>query len=287
MAVVVDGFTIQNGAAANGGGLNITANTTINNCIIKANKASGRASAIYATNATIKNTQIVDNTYLNGQYYTVQLKHSVMDSCVVKDNKSYYNSGICAENSSKVTNCVIEGNSSYYNYAGSYFNAAEVNNCKFVNTNGTGSSVELRNASVMRECLFEGNTNVNTHIIDAADENVLVEDCKIRNNTSTSSSLIHLSYSKINRCQITGNTVSSNVITAYNSNARISNCLICDNICNSDYRTVYMYSGVSMINSTVARNVTKNANVIYMYNSTLKNSIIVGNTTNANYSNIL
>ncbi len=287
MAVVVDGFTIQNGTAAEGGGVNITANTTINNCIIKNNKASENGSAIYATSATIKNCQIVENTYTNRLYYTVRLNKCVMDSCVVKDNKSYYNSGICAENSSKVTNCVIEGNSSYYNYAGSYFNAAEVNNCKFVNTNGTGSSVELRNASVMRGCLFEGNTNVNTHIIDAADENVLVEDCKIRNNTSTSSSLIHLSYSKINRCQITGNTVSSNVFTAYNSNARISNCLICDNTCNSDYRTVYMNSGVSMINCTVARNVTKNANVIYMYNSTLKNSIIVGNTTNSNYSNIL
>ncbi|MDD5996405.1 MAG: DUF1565 domain-containing protein, partial [Bacteroidales bacterium] len=39
MAVVIDGFTIQNGKAADGGGMNINTNTTVNNCIIKANKA--------------------------------------------------------------------------------------------------------------------------------------------------------------------------------------------------------------------------------------------------------
>ena len=288
MSVVIDGFTIQNGKAAEGGGLNINTNTTVNNCIIKANQASSRASAIYATNATIKNTLIVDNTYMSGLYYTVQLKHSVMDSCVVKNNKSYYYSVISAEDRSKVTNCEISGNSSDRNYEGSYFNASEVSNCRFVNTDGTGSSVDLRNASVMRGCLFERNTNVNTHIIDATDDNVLVEDCKILNNTSNnSSSLVYLSSSKFNRCQITGNTLPSNMLVAYNSKTRISNCLICDNTCSSDYRTVYISGGVSMINSTVVRNVTKNPNVIYMYNSTLKNSIIVGNKTAANYSNIL
>ena len=287
MAVVVDGFTIQNGTAAEGGGVNITANTTINNCIIKNNKASENGSAIYATSATIKNCQIVENTYTNRLYYTVRLNKCMMDSCVLRNNKTYYNSVIYAESNSNVTNCEIEGNSSYNNNIGSYFNSSKISNCKFVKTTGAGAGVELRNASVMRDCQFEGNTNVNNQIIYAADDNVLIEDCKIRNNTSTRNSFIYLSNSKINRCQITDNTVSSNVIESYNSKAKISNCLICDNTCPESYRTIYIYGGVSMINCTVARNVTKNANVIYMYNSTLKNSIIVGNTTNSNYSNIL
>ncbi|MEE1176512.1 MAG: right-handed parallel beta-helix repeat-containing protein, partial [Paludibacteraceae bacterium] len=241
MAVVVDGFTIQNGTAAEGGGVNITANTTINNCIIKNNKASENGSAIYATSATIKNCQIVENTYTNRLYYTVRLNKCMMDSCVLRNNKTYYNSVIYAESNSNVTNCEIEGNSSYNNNIGSYFNSSKISNCKFVKTSGAGAGVELRNASVIRDCQFEGNTNVNNQIIYAVDDNVLIEDCKIRNNTSTRNSFIYLSNSKINRCQITDNTVSSNVIESYNSKAKISNCLICDNTCPESYRTIYIY----------------------------------------------
>ena len=164
-SVVVDGFTIQNGSAANGGGVNITANTTINNCIIKANSASNYGSAIYATGAVVKNCQIFGNTNSDRVYYTVRLNNCVMDSCVVKDNKTYYNAAILAENKTKVTNSVLEGNNSVYlYYSGSSFNNSELSNCKFVNTSGPGACVYLQ-SSVMKNCLFDGNTNVNEYLV--------------------------------------------------------------------------------------------------------------------------
>ena len=89
MAVVVDGFTIQNGSASEGGGVNVSSYVTIDNCIIRNNLASSRGSAIYARNATIKNSQIVDNTYSTSLSYVVWLSGCVMDGCVLKNNVSY------------------------------------------------------------------------------------------------------------------------------------------------------------------------------------------------------
>ena len=286
MAVVVDGFTIQNGAAANGGGVNIVGNTTINNCIIKNNKASENGSAIYATSAVIKNCQIVGNTYTNRLYYTVRLNKCMMDSCVLRNNKTYYNSVIYAESNSNVTNCEIEGNSSYGNYIGSYFYSSKISNCKFVKTSGAGACVNLQ-ASLMKNCLFEGNTNVNEYLVRVNGDSK-VEECQIVENTTTAS-LIY-SNGKINRCVIKGNKITSYynyILEQYNSSASITNSLICENKNTSSYVPFYISSGSFMINCTIARNEASNANVIAVNGSTLKNSVVVGNKTNSNYSNVL
>ena len=213
-SVVVDGFTIQNGTADNGGGAYLRKNTTVSNCIIRNNKASKYGSAIYASSAVIKNCQIICNAYLNYLYYTVRLSNCVMDSCVVKNNKSYYYGAIYAESNSQISNCEIEGNgSAYYNngYRGSYFNATKINNCKFVNTNGAGACVELANSSVMSRCLFEGNVNVDTHVI-SINGNSLAEDCQILSNKTTSV-VLYLSNGKINRCTLKRNTTSTRILS--------------------------------------------------------------------------
>lgn len=62
-AVVVDGFTIQNGVADYGGGAYLRKNSTINNCILKNNVASNGL-AVHAHNAKIKNSIICDNRSL-------------------------------------------------------------------------------------------------------------------------------------------------------------------------------------------------------------------------------
>lgn len=285
-AVEVNGFTIQNGSAQNGGGVNLLAYTTINNCILKGNKASSYGSAIYAKNATIKNSQIINNAYLSYLHYTVRLDNCVMDSCVVKNNKSYYYSAVCAENNSKVTNCEIAGNSSSYSnsYRGSYFNSAIVSNCKFVNTTAGGASVELQGSTVMTDCLFEGNKNINTNLIYVGSRNVLVENCRILDNT-TNSTLLNFA-GRFNRCTIQGNTSSSR-IAEVGSYSSILNCLICDNVCTSSTEPFYLNDNALMSNCTVVRNETKHGYILSMRNSTLNNSIVVGNKRSANYTGIL
>ncbi len=285
MAVVVDGFTIQNGYMANGGGAYLSTNTTLSNCIVKLNKASDNGSAIYATNATIKNCQILGNTYANSLQYTVRLNNCKMDSCVLKDNRSGYYAAICAENKSKVTNCLFEGNNSYYNYRGSYFNASEVSNCKFVNTKGSGACAELSGSSLMTNCLFEGNSDVNNSVV-YVNGGSRIEDCQIQNNT-TSSNLVYLHEGKANRCIVKENTTSDRIMTMYYASSSISNSLICNNNCTSTYNEPIYNDRGNILNCTVVNNTTKHEKVMYLSNSTLKNSILVGNKRNAIYSTCL
>ncbi|MEE1258974.1 MAG: choice-of-anchor Q domain-containing protein [Paludibacteraceae bacterium] len=284
MAVVVDGFTIQNGKMANGGGAYLSTNTTINNCIIKSNKASENGSAIYATNATIKNCQILGNTYTNSLQYTVRLNNCKMDSCVLKGNRSGYYAAILAENKSTVTNCLFEGNSSYYNYRGSYFNGSEVSNCKFVNTNGSGACVELYGSSLMTNCLFEGNTEVNSSVVNV-NGGSRIEDSQIQNNT-TSSNLVYLHEGKANRCSVKGNTTSDRIMTMYYASSSISNSLICDNNCTNAYNEPVYNDRGNILNCTFVNNTSKHNKFMNMQNATLKNSILVGNQTNTNYSGV-
>ena len=285
-AVVVDGFTIQNGLATNGGGLYINANTTINNCIVKENKAISNASAIYATNATIKNTQIIGNTYLDRLNYTVRLANCQMENCVLKNNRTYFSCAMYAESGSIVTNCVFEGNSSQDNSSrGSYINASSLIGCKFVNTVGSGASLYLQGNSIVRECLFEKNQDINTNIIYDWSETVLVEDCRFVNNTTNT--VLVSSRGKWNRCILRGNTTYGNVLDFTYAGATISNSLICENICTSTSTLVNLYGGASMTNCTVARNSTNAKSIVSITNSSLKNSIVVGNKMDANYSGIL
>lgn len=288
-AVVVDGFTIRNGYSANGGGVNINENTTINNCIITSNKATTKGSAIYATNATIKNTQIIGNDYTNSLSSTVLLSGCVMDSCAVRFNKAYYTGAVNATNS-KVTNCVFEGNTSGRSSSnvarGSYFSNTQVSNCKFVNANGYGASIDLEDGSVMNDCLIEGNTDVGLPIVLVGDSKTLMYDCQILNN-SASASLLSVRYGSVERCVVKGNTTSS-YLTDMASSAIVSNCLFCDNICTlTSYDALMVEGKSSMINCTVVRNKIHSPNVIKVNNSTLKNSILVGNKMEGNYVGIV
>ena len=283
-SVVVDGFVIQNGYADYGGGAYLRKNTTINNCIIKNNKASNYGSAIYATKAMVKNCQIIGNSYTNNLQYTVYLSNCAMDSCVLKGNRTYYYAAIYSDNNSKVSNCLLEGNIASY-YRGSYFISSEIANCKFVNTSGSGSCVYLQGTSVMKNCLFEGNTNVGDYLV-RVDGNSKAEDCQIVGNSMTTS-LVY-SNGKINRCVIKGNnTTYYYILEQYNTSASTSNSLICENKSTSSYVPFYISNGSSMTNCTVVRNVANHANVIAVNGSTLKNTIVVGNKTNAGDSNCL
>ncbi|MBQ0155716.1 MAG: DUF1565 domain-containing protein, partial [Bacteroidales bacterium] len=287
MAVVVDGFTIQNGKAASGAGAYINGNTTISNCIIKANTASSIGSAVYATNATIKKSQIFGNNYTNSLNSTVRLVGSVMDSCVVKNNKAYYNGAVYAEKNSKVSNCEFEGNSCYNNNRGSYFNASEVSGCKFVNSTLSASAIDLQGVSVMSDCLFEKNTNVRTSLVSVG-KDALIKECKILDNTATSE-LLNLNNGKAERCLVKGNNTSSRLVMISSAAASMTNSLICNNV--STYTNdgaVYINNGASMINCTVVSNDTKCSYVVTVNNgSTLKNSIFVDNKKGNRYNGAL
>ena len=287
MAVVVDGFTIQNGYAANGGGVNVSSNVTVNNCILRGNCSSGFGSAIYADNSTVKNCRIVDNIYTGNLYYAVFLNHCVMDNCEVKGNRCRNNGAIRARENSTVTNCLVEGNfSDRGGCRGGVFESSKIENCRFVNADGNGSSVELLSSSEMRGCLIEGIQNATMEVLYVSGGS-LAEDCQILGNTVNYSTLIGSNGGKLNRLLIKGNKSYYNILLIQNQSSLVSNCLIFENAVTSSSDIVSIYDGATMNNCTMARNSTTNRYVVYVNNSNLKNSIIVGNQRDGNYAGIL
>ena len=286
MACVVDGFTIQNGFASNGGGIYINGNVTVNNCILRENKAYNMGSAIYAEKSTIKNSRIVDNSYEGTDLrYTVFLNRCVMDSCAVKNNTCNNVSAVGDDRGSTITNCEFEGNSSTSSHRGFYLADTKISNCKFVNTSGNGSAVELSNSSVMRGCLFKGNKDMSLNLIALSYSQVLVEDCQFIDNSTTSTLLSY--YGKISRCLIKGNTTASHIVHLYYSYSSISNCLIYDNVCTTSDEPIHLYDRAAMRNCTVVRNRVNGGKIVRLNGSILNNSIIVGNTLNGSFDGIL
>lgn len=132
---VIDGFTITNGFAEDGGGIYCYySSPTITNCIIKANSVSGDGGGIYfedsspfITNCTIGGEYEEDGNYaeyLGGGIYCVGISSPLITDCRIANNFANNDAGggIFCDFSScpTITNCIIKGNSVSGDGAGIY-----------------------------------------------------------------------------------------------------------------------------------------------------------------------
>lgn len=112
---VVDGFTITNGNATNGGGLNISGSSpTVKNCVIDGNTASfGGGISLSNSSAALTNLTIVGNTGISGGgglYFSNS--NSAVVHCTIGDNTSANGGGIACQGASPtVTNSILWGDS--------------------------------------------------------------------------------------------------------------------------------------------------------------------------------
>ena len=116
---VIDGFTIRNGKASDGGGIYCSVSSpTITNCTISENTAiSGRGGGIRCSGSspTITNCTISGNiaTYTGGGGIYCSGSSPTIMNCTISGNSSgFWGGGIyCSGSSPMITNCTISGNS--------------------------------------------------------------------------------------------------------------------------------------------------------------------------------
>lgn len=167
---IIDGFTITNGEALEGGGMyNESTSPTIANCIFKDNALSvlsGYGAGIYNDFASplIVNCTFTGNVAASGGgMYNINNSSPVIKDCTFKSNGGYGSGGGMYNESSSpiVTACTfIENDASS---AGAMYNKSSspmVTNCTFLDNTAKGGGGIINDSSspTMTNCVFSGNS---------------------------------------------------------------------------------------------------------------------------------
>jgi len=171
---VLNGFTITNGNASNGGGIYCRGGSpTITNCNFNRNWAVNGA-GIYnqESNPTITNCSFNENEARCGNWgfgggvYNYQ-SNPIIERCIMTNNYAEWGGGIaCNENSSPtIKNCMISGNLTYQDGGGIYCGSSSnpvITNSKIVSNEseeagGAGIACFGGSAPVITNCTVAGN----------------------------------------------------------------------------------------------------------------------------------
>jgi parallel beta-helix repeat protein len=201
---IVDGFTIRNGMAVNGGGIHCYyfSSPTIRNSIISGNSAD-RGGAIYCWSdaaPTISNCVITENyaNYFGGGIRCRGSSPTITDS-TISANSSAWGGGIsCWVGSSpNILNCIISENTAF-TYSGGGIalensSSATIANCTISNnssvTGGGGIYCFYQSSPTLTNCIVAGNSagyhGAGIHCYSYVNANLI--NCTISDNLSTTS----------------------------------------------------------------------------------------------------
>jgi hypothetical protein len=163
---VVDGFTIINGNATNGGGIECySSSPTITDCFIAMNTANSGGGGIYcySSSPTITNCSITGNTALQGGgIHCSNSSSPTIANCFIAANTATDGGGIFTSYSpASITNCFITANTAG-NGSGicCFFSSPTITNCSITaNTAGYGGGIYCGASSpVITNCYIGGNT---------------------------------------------------------------------------------------------------------------------------------
>ncbi|MEE1063734.1 MAG: choice-of-anchor Q domain-containing protein, partial [Paludibacteraceae bacterium] len=255
MAVVVDGFTIQNGYMADGGGAYLLKNTTLNNCIVKNCRAKEKGSAIYSDAAVVTNSIICDNGTINyetNKNAALYFVGGIIDSCIIKNNSAYYTSALQAE-STTIINSLFEDNGNCRDHVIS-LSKSKMSDCKIINNvnnaNSSDQIIYLSSGSTVERCLIDGNDTYYQVLYITG--NSIISNSQITKSKSRTSNLIGL-----------------------NDKSKIINCTVADNISNN--QTVSCSSNTQILNSIIVGNKrSNNSESVSVNGATIKYSMIEG-----------
>ena len=255
MAVVVDGFTIQNGYMSDGGGAYLQKNTTLNNCIVKNCRAKEKGSAVYSNGSAVTNSIICGNGAINydtNKNAALYFVGGIIDSCIVKNNSAYYTSALQAE-STTISNSLFEGNGNGTDYIIT-LSKSRMYDCKMINnvnkSNSSDQVVYLSSGSIVERCLIDGN--------------------------DTYYQVVYLTGgSTISNSQITKCRSRASYLISLNEKSKMINCTVADNV--SSNQTVYCYNAPQILNSIIVGNKrSNNSESVYVNGATIKYSMIEG-----------
>jgi hypothetical protein len=135
---VLDGFTITNGYATQGGGIFCYTSPTIINCIIRGNKSKDSGGGMYNdySSPTLKGCTFSGNSANNGGgMYNDWGSSPTVEDCIFSGNSAQYSGGGIYNDISSpmVKDCTFSGNSAYYGGGISNYHRSSpiVTNCTF------------------------------------------------------------------------------------------------------------------------------------------------------------
>ncbi len=112
---VLEGLTITNGNANDGGGIRISGpGPTIRNCVIRSNSADRRGGGIYCSYANPTLTQCIirgNSAGDRGGGISAWNDHPTLTHCVISGNSAGNGGGAYIGGDTEVTNCILWGNS--------------------------------------------------------------------------------------------------------------------------------------------------------------------------------
>jgi hypothetical protein len=192
---VLDGFTITNGNAINGGGMcNVESSPTVTNCIFTGNWASyGGGIYIESGCPTVANCILTNNSvdFEGGGMYNKSCSPTVID-CIFTENSAGDGGGMHNKSSNPtITNCTFGGNECFFLGGGIQnldHSSPTVTNCTFTGNSclayGGGMYNEYYSSPTVTNCTFTGNSaSAGGGMYNVSHINSTVTNCILWNDT--------------------------------------------------------------------------------------------------------
>lgn len=262
---IVDGFTISNGNAADGGGMYIaSASPTVSNCIFQFNSAVSKGGGMYNKSSDTAVTNCIFNS--NSAQYGAGMSNDtgsspVVSDCSFSDNSTASTSGgkgggiyNATNANSKVRNCTFEDN--YASAGGGIYNWDAnpiITNCVFSQNASSGVQNLESSSPVVTNCIFSGNSSQNGGAVHNTNSSAVLTNCLFLNNTASGNGGAIYNWSStssITNSTLTGNSAESGGgIFNYNLAAQsvINNCILWNNSATTDSEIADWNNAVSIV----------------------------------------
>lgn len=233
MAIVIDGFTIQNGEShyfVNGANAMTKKNTSFINCVFTGAKSGDVA--VSATYSEFRNCKFINNK-INELYAT----NCIVDSCSFTGNSSSRGTRIIVIENTMMTNSTIHDNNSPYGIIEVKGNAV-ASNCKIYNNVSTWNSIVGLNKGMVENSLIYGNvSNRGSNSIIYSYNNSSLINTTVANNKTVNVSTISGYYSSSSSTHLTivnsiiyGNKMTSEVYPQVNEDIVVKYCASDDDL---------------------------------------------------------
>ena len=179
-SVLIDGFTIQNGKAFNGGGLFLTCNAQIKNCKFCFNQARSNGGGVYCE-GDIQQCQFIkcifsnNKAQKNGGGIATAGAGLTLLSCLINNNTAKTGGGCYAEGKTKLFNCTITKNEAQDDFGGIYYPQSTsqnlIKNCIIWGNDSQGEYDQIGPMNTYSYCAIEGDMSASGLNFNADSDN--------------------------------------------------------------------------------------------------------------------